>query len=148
VGHVILDFGCGAGTYTIPAAKMVGKAGTVYALDIDRNALTRLMQTAKREGFTNVVRVDAFRKEPIPVRDETLDLVLLLDVLQEVEDRKTVFDEIHRLLKPNGTVAIYPMHVEESEVERLAIGSDLSFHERIIQGRVLVFRKSNRSAAP
>jgi len=33
-GQSVLDFGCGSGTYTIPAAKLVGESGRVYALDI------------------------------------------------------------------------------------------------------------------
>jgi ribosomal protein L11 methylase PrmA len=41
-GHVILDFGCGSGSYSIPAAKIVGKKGKIYALDKDEDALNDL----------------------------------------------------------------------------------------------------------
>ena len=46
-GQVIVDFGCGAGHYTIPAAKIVGKEGTVYAIDKERSTLNQVMQRAK-----------------------------------------------------------------------------------------------------
>ncbi len=45
-GLVILDFGCGSGTYTIPAAKLVGATGRVYAVDINSTALDRLERKA------------------------------------------------------------------------------------------------------
>jgi len=53
-GSIILDFGCGSGNYTIPAAKTVGKKGKIYALDKDRTDLSKLMQKAKLFGLENV----------------------------------------------------------------------------------------------
>jgi len=41
-GQIVLDFGCGVGHYTIPAAKVVGKNGKVYGLDKDKNSLNKL----------------------------------------------------------------------------------------------------------
>ena len=38
-GQVVLDFGCGSGTYTVPAARTVGDKGKVYALDKDSKVL-------------------------------------------------------------------------------------------------------------
>jgi len=57
-GHIVLDFGCGCGTYTISAARLVGKEGKVYALDKDKRDLDKLMQKAKSEGLRNVERID------------------------------------------------------------------------------------------
>ena len=45
-GQTVLDFGCGCGTYTIPATRIVGEQGRVYALDKDEEALDELMQKA------------------------------------------------------------------------------------------------------
>jgi len=53
-GHVVLDFGCGSGTYTIPAAKLVGDRGRVYALDVNREFLDKMEQLAKQEGRARV----------------------------------------------------------------------------------------------
>jgi len=41
-GQIVLDFGCGSGTYTIPTAKIAGEPGKVYALDKDRQVLETL----------------------------------------------------------------------------------------------------------
>lgn len=45
-GQVVLDFGCGSGTYTIPAAKFVGEHGKVYALGLDLKALDKMEEKA------------------------------------------------------------------------------------------------------
>ena len=62
-GNAVLDFGCGSGTYTIPAAKLVGTGGRVYALDINSKFLNKIEERAKQEGLTNIVRIDASGKE-------------------------------------------------------------------------------------
>ena len=57
-GQIILDFGCGSGTYTIPPAKIVGKQGKIYALDKDKKALDELMQKAGAADLRNIKRMD------------------------------------------------------------------------------------------
>jgi precorrin-6B methylase 2 len=53
-GQLMLNFGCGVGHYTIPAAKVVGKEGKVYAVDKDREALDKLTQIAESKGLSNI----------------------------------------------------------------------------------------------
>jgi tRNA A58 N-methylase Trm61 len=57
-GQIVLDFGCGSGMYTIPAAKIVGEQGRVYALDKDKKALDELMQKAESTGLRNIEGMD------------------------------------------------------------------------------------------
>lgn len=141
-GQVVLDFGCGSGTYTIPAAKLVGEGGRVYALDISRRALDRMEEKAKQEGLKNIVRIDASGGEEIRLEDETIDLMLLIDVLHKIGDREALFDEAYRILKQSGVVSIYPMHVAEEEVERLATSKGFNPEDRKFQRRILIFRKA------
>jgi len=143
-GQEILDFGCGSGTYTIPAAKLVGKDGRVYALDINKGTLDRMEERAKQEGLRNIVRIDTPSEGGIPLEDETIDLILMIDVLQEIDNRESLFDEVYRILKTGGIVSVYPMHIAEEEVEKLATSKGLSLEERKIQGRILSFRKFTR----
>ena len=51
----VLDFGCGSGAYSIPAAKLIGKVGKVYALDKDAKALKALKEKAKNETIENII---------------------------------------------------------------------------------------------
>ena len=49
--HFVLDFGCGSGNYALPAAKIVGEKGVIYALDKNRWKLDDLMRKAGSRGF-------------------------------------------------------------------------------------------------
>ena len=99
----ILDFGCGAGHYSIPAAKVVGKRGRVYALEKNREVLNQLMQTAKSEGLKNVVPVvDQSEELKTNLEDETIDVVLFYDVLHYVQSEKRKRDLLNEELEKVG----------------------------------------------
>jgi len=140
-GHVVLDFGCGSGTYTIPAANLVGGEGRVYALDINSSFLDRMKERAKQEGLENIVRIDASKEGEIPLENETIDVILLIDVLHLIENKEALFDEAYRILKGGGSIIVYPIHVAEEEVEEIAISRSLNFEDRKFQNRFLIFRK-------
>jgi len=139
-GHIILDFGCGTGTYTIPAARLVGEKGRVYALDVSTEALDRLEEKARQEGLKNITRIIS-KGEKVPLEDESIDLMLLIDVLQEIDDWNAIFEEAYRILKPNGRCSVYPMHISTEEVEKLAVSKGLNLEDKKFDGRILVFRK-------
>ena len=50
-GQVVLDFGCGEGHYSIPASKLVGEEGKIYALDKDKQALNSLVRLIKEKNI-------------------------------------------------------------------------------------------------
>ena len=139
---MVLDFGCGSGRYAIPAAKLVGRDGRVYALDISGRALDRMEEKAEREGLRNIVRIDSTGGEEIRLQGKTIDLMLLIDVLQKIGDRGALFDEAYRILKPGGVVVVYPMHLKIEEVEHLAISKGLNLEDRRFQERILIFKKA------
>jgi ubiquinone/menaquinone biosynthesis C-methylase UbiE len=47
-GQSVLDFGCGSGTYSLPAAKLVGKKGRIYSVDVNQGTLDNLSRKAER----------------------------------------------------------------------------------------------------
>lgn len=107
----ILDFGCGYGAYTIPIAAMTGEYGKVYALDREREALDVLMRKAFQSGLKNVVRMETNGETVLGFPDESIDVVIMFDVLHSFyfpkpENRKTILGEIHRILKPSATLCI------------------------------------------
>ena len=53
-GQTVLDIGCSSGTFTIPAATLVGEYGTVYALDVNQGALEKLRIRAEAAGLKNI----------------------------------------------------------------------------------------------
>ena len=140
-GQSVLDFGCGSGTYSIPAAELVGKNGRIYSLDVSRGALNKVSRKAEKEGLDNIVTLLSSGNVDIPIDNETLNHVLLIDVLQEISDKEPLLEEIHRILKPEGQMTVYPMHIDSDEVIRLASNAKLKLKERKFHDRILVFEK-------
>jgi ubiquinone/menaquinone biosynthesis C-methylase UbiE len=56
-GQSVLDFGCGSGTYSIPAAKLVGKNGRIYSLDVSQGALEKLSRQAPKKTLLSESRL-------------------------------------------------------------------------------------------
>ena len=103
-GDVVLDFGCGLGFSTFPAADTVGREGKVYALDIHPLAIETVDRAVRKRGLGNVVTVCSGLPTGIP--DDAVDVVLLFNVLPLIEDRAAVIRELHRVLKPGGALAV------------------------------------------
>jgi ubiquinone/menaquinone biosynthesis C-methylase UbiE len=124
-GKIVLDFGCGFGSCTIPAARIVCGEGHVYALDKDGKVLDELMRRARSADLGNITRIDASGKLKIELTQESVDIVLLYDVYHsyyfpQVADRTELLGEIHRVLKRDGFLSVYPKHMEseaENEIE-------------------------------
>jgi ubiquinone/menaquinone biosynthesis C-methylase UbiE len=138
--QTVLDFGCGSGTYTIPAAKIVGESGLVCGLDIEKAALEKLKKKARLEGLRNVVTIASTGSEAIPLDDETVDHVLLIDVLQNIADRSALFAEVRRVLKPDGLATVFPMHLDKKAVENIVIDKGFTL-EQAPRERILVFKR-------
>ena len=99
-GQVVLEYGCGIGSYTLPAAQIVGDEGTVYALDIHPLAIATVDKRSAKENLTNIKTILSDRDTGLP--DESVDVVLLYDTFHLVRDQQALLEELHRILKPGG----------------------------------------------
>ncbi len=104
-GQSFLDYGCGTGDFTIPAARIVGKRGKVYALDCFPRQLKIVEEKSKKAGLSNIETILSDNKTSLP--DECIDIVWMCDVFHEIEQRRAVLEEMHRVLKGEGVLAIY-----------------------------------------
>jgi len=111
-GMSVLDFGCGPGRYTIPAARLVGAKGRVYAVDLHPLALEAVERSAKRHRISNIQTM--LSDGALALADESLDFVLLYDVLHDVDNRTKVVRELLRVLRPNGILS-YRDHSLDAE---------------------------------
>ncbi|HUI69854.1 MAG TPA: class I SAM-dependent methyltransferase [Spirochaetia bacterium] len=111
-GMTVIDFGCGPGRYTVPAAGMVGRRGTVFAVDVHPLALKMVGVRAAREGLRNVQLIQS--DSATGLDSQSVDIVLLYDALHDVEDRPAVLNELHRVLKPLGRIS-YKDHTLRGE---------------------------------
>jgi len=100
-GSTFIDVGCGGGFFTIPAAKIVGKSGVVYGLDIDSESIEVVKQRAKREELDNLVLVVGDAEKTI-VCESCADIVFLANVLHDFGDPLEVLRNSKRMLKQGG----------------------------------------------
>ncbi|OGR42141.1 MAG: hypothetical protein A2X35_06665 [Elusimicrobia bacterium GWA2_61_42] len=104
-GDIVLDVGCGMGYFSIPAARMVGPKGFVYALDVSGVMLAELRSKTASTGVFNIHTLQTTRgKLAVPEADYTL--ALLANVLHEVDDKKTFLAAIGTALKPGARLAV------------------------------------------
>ena len=107
-GMRVLEVGCGSGAYTTFVARAVGREGRVYALDIQPEMLQQLESKLARpenEDIRNVELVNSSAYE-LPFDDDSLDLVYMVTVLQEIPDRSKALQQVRRVLKPGGILSV------------------------------------------
>ncbi len=112
-GHKVLDFGCGIGSYSIPAAKIVGETGRIYALDIHPVAIDRVQKRIDQENLRNVETIQSGLETGLA--DESLDYVLLLDVYSWIPTKAKLMKELHRVLKSTGKMSVLIDHMDPAE---------------------------------
>ncbi|MCP5245985.1 MAG: methyltransferase domain-containing protein [Burkholderiales bacterium] len=107
-GSRVADLGAGGGYFAGFLAKAVGPKGTVYAVDINDDALDFINKEMKSRGITNVLPIRAEPNDPkLP---ELVDLVFSCNTYHHMKDRSAYFKSLSRYLKPNGRVAIVDFH--------------------------------------
>jgi len=110
--QTVLDFGCGPGVFSIASASIVGHQGKVYALDARPGALERIREAAIRKGLDNIESMLLDKSTvSIGLENESVDVILLYDVLQEIEDKPGLVKELHRILRRGGLLSVFPMHL-------------------------------------
>jgi demethylmenaquinone methyltransferase/2-methoxy-6-polyprenyl-1,4-benzoquinol methylase len=112
-GQTVLEVGCGTGFFTIPAAEMIGEGGKLIAMDVNSGFIEVTSKKAKNAELKNVqvIKRDALNTG---LEDESIDKVLLFGVLPfPLLPLNQLLPEMHRILKPEGTIAIwlYPPYV-------------------------------------
>jgi ubiquinone/menaquinone biosynthesis C-methylase UbiE len=128
-GQVVLEYGCGIGSYTIPAAQIVGDKGTVYALDIHPLSIKTVKNRSAKENLTNIKTILSDRDTGLP--DECVDVVLLYDTFHLVRDQQALLEELHRVLKPAGFLSADHMHTDKEDfLETMQAGNRFSFQSQ------------------
>jgi ubiquinone/menaquinone biosynthesis C-methylase UbiE len=100
-GQTLIDMGCGAGFFTLPAARMVGPKGAVYAIDSSSESIDILRLKLQAEALTNV-QTEIGEAEEYSGIERSADLVFMGIVLHDFQDPLRVLQNTRRLLKPGG----------------------------------------------
>ncbi|MBM4382906.1 MAG: methyltransferase domain-containing protein [Deltaproteobacteria bacterium] len=103
-GQTALDLGCGPGYVAAHLARIVGPGGHVHALDVNADFVARARAVAAEAGVEKRVEVHHLTSERFPLADATCDRALAKNVLEYVPDAGATLRELHRVLKPGGTL--------------------------------------------
>ena len=120
-GQKVVEVGCGPGFFTIPAARIVGEEGFVYAVDVHPLAIERVKEKIEKEGIKNVGPMLANASDT-GLPDRSIDLAFLFGLRYIAGGLENVIAEIHRILKPGGVLSFEKTKGSEKklieEVER------------------------------
>ena len=105
-GMCFIDSGCNDGFFTLPAARMVGRSGKVYAIDIDEEALDRLKTKLDNEGIQNTTIINK-PSEKVMIDTNIADLIFFGIVLHDFYDPSLVLNNSKQMLKDNGLIFDY-----------------------------------------
>ena len=101
-GATILDVACGPGTLALIVAR---EAGHVHGIDFSETMLDIFQKNAARAGYTNV-SIQHCDAQTLPYHDEMFDAAFSMFGLMFFPERSKGFAEIHRTLKPGGSIAV------------------------------------------
>lgn len=144
----VLDFGAGTGYYAIPIAERLrelGDGGKVYAVDSQRSMLALLEAKLPDLDLPPIETLEGSLDAVQRMGAESVDRVLMANVVHEVPDRAALFDATARVLAPDGMVLVVDWHPEGStdhgppldhrlepgEVSRYMTKAGLSEHEAL-----------------
>jgi SAM-dependent methyltransferase len=134
-GEVVVDLGSGGGLDVFLAARKVGPSGKAIGIDMTPEMLERARANAEKQGLPNVEFHHAtIDKMPLP--DASADCVISNCVINLAEDKRAVFREIFRVLKPGGRVAVSDIALKKPLPPE--VGSDILAYVGCIAGAILI----------
>lgn len=123
-GETVVDLGSGSGMDSFIAALKVGPSGRVVGVDMTDEQLAKSETLRKQYGFDHVSFTKGYIEE-VPLPDASADIVISNGVINLAPDKARVFQEVARLLKPNGRFAIADIVTEVQLPEGIVCNSDL-----------------------
>jgi len=134
-GDTVVDLGSGGGFDCFLASRRVGDTGRVIGVDMTPAMVSKARANAEKNGYRNV----EFRLgeiESLPIADETADVIISNCVINLSPDKRRVFEEAYRVLKPGGRLAIADI-VASAELPE-TIARDMALYSGCMAGASLI----------
>jgi len=128
-GMKVADFGCGAGHFSVVAAKKVGEKGVVFAIDILAEKLETVKSQAKNMSLTNILvkRENLELEKGSRLPDKSIDWVIIKDMLYQNKGKDRILCEAARVLVEKGRILVVEWITENTSIgpqSELRIGKD------------------------
>jgi ArsR family transcriptional regulator len=126
----VADLGCGEGYLTLEAARW---ARRVTAIDRSADVLERARDLARRRKISNIVWKRG-SLERLPMKNASVDLVLLSQALHHAEHPEKTIAEAYRILRPGGRVLVLDLREHDQAWVRTKLGDRwLGFDDKRLQ---------------
>jgi cyclopropane fatty-acyl-phospholipid synthase-like methyltransferase len=113
-GTHVADIGAGSGWFTVRSARRIGKEGTVYAVEINRDYIRHIERRAKKEKLANIRTILGKADDPM-LPPTSVDAVVLLKTYHEIEEPIRFMRRLRAALRPGALVGV---------IDRGGIGTD------------------------
>ena len=109
-GQQVADYGCGPGFLSLELARRVGAGGRVHAFDVNADFVARTKSKLAGSGFADRATVTHLQGDTLPLEDNSLDRLIIKNVMCYVDDPLASFTEFRRVVRPGGK-----MHAIDSD---------------------------------
>ena len=133
-GDTVIDLGSGAGNDCFVARAEAGENGKIIGIDFTEEMIIKAKKNAQKRGFTNIEFIQG-DIEKIPLDSNIANVVISNCVLNLVPNKKAVFHEIYRVLKPNGHFSISDIVVTGELPEKIKSAAEM--YAACISGAVM-----------
>jgi ubiquinone/menaquinone biosynthesis C-methylase UbiE len=134
-GEVVVDLGCGGGLDVLLAAPKVGPTGKAIGIDMTPDMIERARRNAAKQAVSNV-QFHLATIDHLPLSDASVDCLISNCVINLAPDKRAVFREMYRVLKPGGRVAVSDIALKKPLPDELA--RDVMAYVGCIAGAILV----------
>lgn len=117
----ILDLACGTGDFAIALAKTLSKKnidGKITAVDMSEGMLSIMRQKVQSENLCNTISIEIGDGENLRFADNTFDRVSIAFGIRNFEDKTKGLNEIFRVLRAGGKLAILELSLPENKIVR------------------------------
>jgi ubiquinone/menaquinone biosynthesis C-methylase UbiE len=141
-GQRVMEVGCGPGFFTIPAAKMLGEKGLIYAIDVNHRAIKRVEGKMRKYGLSNIKPILGNAANS-GLQDSSIDLAFIFGLRYIAGGLSSLISEMYRILRLGGILSFEKTTGSDDklveEVERAG------FVKTEKRGRIFVFSKGGHS---
>jgi ubiquinone/menaquinone biosynthesis C-methylase UbiE len=137
-GQKVLEVGCGPGFFTIPATKIVGNSGLIYAVDVHPLAIKRVKKKIERERIENVKPL-LTNASDTGLPDQSIDLAFVFGLRYIAGGLENLISEMHRVIKPEGMLSFEKTRGKEEELIKEVEEKGFIYSGK--QGRIFSFTK-------